>query len=90
MEEGEIMSYTDLFELTKHPWSGIKQIQKIAGCGKDNALKIRNAIEKEIIKKGKILPPSKTIVVPTSKVLEHLDLDIELISKMASYEKAAN
>ena len=73
------MSYLELYQLISKPWSSVKEISLIANCGRDNAIKIRNMIEQEIIKDGKRLPIGKTIVVPTKKVIEFLGLDLDYI-----------
>ena len=80
------MSYLELFNLISKPWSGTKEISLIAYCGRDRATKIRNIIEQQILKEGKVLPNGKTILVPTKKVIEFLDLDEDYIINMAKYE----
>lgn len=80
------MSYLELFNLISKPWSGTKEISLIAHCGRDRATKIRNIIEQQILKEGKALPNGKTILVPTKKVIEFLDLDVDYIINMAKYE----
>ena len=84
------MSYQELFNIISTPWVSVKEIQAIAQCGRDAAIKIRNEIEKEIIKAGKKLYRGKTIVVPTQKVLEYLQLDIDFITEMAEREQKLN
>ena len=71
------MSYLELFKIISKPWASIKEISLIANCGRDTAIRIRNNIENEIIKDGKRIPKSKTIVVPTKKVIEYLGLDLD-------------
>lgn len=84
------MSYLELYQLISKPWSSVKEISLIANCGRDNAIKIRNMIEQEIIKDGKRLPNGKTIVVPTKKVIEFLGLDLDYIVSMANTEVSLN
>lgn len=84
------MSYLELYQLISKPWSSVKEISLIANCGRDSAIKIRNMIEQEIIKDGKRLPMSKTIVVPTKKVVEFLGLDLDYIVSMANTEVSLN
>jgi len=56
-----------------------------------NKLFINNIdIEYEIIKSGKKLPRGRTIVVPTKRVLDYLQLDIDYITEMAEKEKILN
>lgn len=84
------MSYLELYQLISKRWSSVKEISLIANCGRDNAIKIRNMIEQEIIKDGKRLPIGKTIVVPTKKVIEFLGLDLDYIVIMANTEVSLN
>ena len=84
------MSYLELYQLISKPWCNVKEISLIANCGRDSAIKIRNMIEQEIIKDGKRLPISKTIVVPTKKVVEFLGLDLDYIVSMANTEVSLN
>lgn len=84
------MSYLELYHLISKPWASVKEICLIANCGRDSAIKIRNMIEREIIKDGKRLPIGKTIVVPTKKVIEFLGLDLDYIVSMANTEVSLN
>lgn len=84
------MSYLELYQIISKPWASIKEIGLIANCGRDTAIKIRNNIAEEIIKDGKKLPSSKTIVVPTKKVIEYLGLDLDYIINMANTEVNLN
>ena len=84
------MSYLELYQIISKPWAGIREISLIANCGRDSAIKIRNMIEQEIIMDGKRLPMSKTIVVPTKKVVEFLGLDFDYIVSMANTEVSLN
>jgi len=80
------MSYLELYKIISKPWASIEEIRKIANCGRDSAIKIRNNIENEINKSGKILPTGKTIVVPMKNVVDYLGLDLNYIIEMASTE----
>jgi len=80
------MSYLELYKIISKPWASIEEIRKIANCGRDSAIKIRNNIESEINKSGKILPTGKTIVVPMKNVVDYLGLDLNYIIEMASTE----
>ena len=85
-KRGEYMSYLELYKIISKPWASIEEIRKIANCGRDSAIKIRNNIENEINKSGKILPTGKTIVVPMKNVVDYLGLDLNYIIEMASTE----
>ena len=80
------MSYLELFKIISKPWASIKEISLIANCGRDTAIRIRNNIEQD----GKRIPKSKTIVVPTKKVIEYLGLDLDYIINMANTEMELN
>lgn len=80
------MSYLELYKIISKPWASIDEIRKIANCGRDSAIKIRNNIEKEINKTGKVLPTGKTIVVPMKNVVDYLGLDLNYIIDMANTE----
>lgn len=81
------MSYTELFNIISRPWASIKEISKIARCGRDTAIRIRNDIESKINSQGKDVPKGKTILVPMRDVLEYLNLDYNYIIEMALNEK---
>ena len=80
------MSYQELFTIVSQPWASIKEISKIARCGRDAAIKVRDEIEDKIIKSGKKLPKSKKIYVPMKEVLDYFELDINFIKEMALKE----
>ena len=80
------MSYLELFHLISKPWASINEIRLIANCGRDSAIKIRNNIENNLKKEGKLLPKSKTIVVPMKYVIDYLGLDVNYIMNMAQNE----
>ena len=69
--------------LRKH---GAQAQQPLFPQSADSAIKIRNNIENEINKSGKILPTGKTIVVPMKNVVDYLGLDLNYIIEMASTE----
>lgn len=80
------MSYKELYNLVSKPWSNVKEIQKIANCGRDTAIKIRNEIIDEIINSGKQIPNTKIINVPTKNVIDKLNLDVNYIFQMSNLE----
>ena len=81
------MTYVELYEIICTPWIKVDDIKKIASWGRDNAIKIRNLIEQQIISSGKTLPQCKTKYVPTRLVLEYLNLDPNYIAEMALQQK---
>lgn len=80
------MSYRELFNLISKPLMTIKSIQQITGCSRNTADKIVKDIEKDIEKSGKKLLKTKPVKVPTSRVIEYLNLDIDVIADMATKE----
>lgn len=81
------MNYLKMFDIISKPWLSTDDIMEIANCGKSTATKIRNEIEEEVIKQGKRIPQSSPIVVPTTMVLNYLDLDEQYIYDMAKKQK---
>lgn len=80
------MSSIELFKLISQPWATVKDIQKIAHCGRDVATKIRSEIEQSILNNGKNVPNSKEKIVPMTYVVDYLGLDFERISLIAQHE----
>lgn len=76
----------ELYKIISKPWASIEEIKKIANCGRDSAIKIRNSIEDKINENGKVLPTGKTIVVPMKDVIDYLGLDLSYIINMANTE----
>lgn len=64
----------------------LRKFKKIANCGRDTAIKIRNEIINEIINSGKQIPNTKIINVPTKNVIDKLNLDINYIFQMSNLE----
>jgi len=62
----------------------------LCGNGRDKARQIRNEIELDIISSGKKLPGSKEKIVPMSKVIDYLNIEIDYVAKMAMLEKRIN
>lgn len=81
------MSYSELFKILLKPWASVNEIMSIANCGKDSAAQIRDNIIAQIKKENKEVPYSKKIVVPTEKVIEYLNLDVDYIKSMAFSEQ---
>ena len=81
------MNYLKIFDVISKPWLSTDDIMEIANCGKCAATKIRNEIEEEVYKQGKRIPQSSPIVVPTTMVLNYLNLDEDYIYNMAKKQK---
>lgn len=81
------MTNTELFRILSKQWANVKDIRKIASCGRDNATNIRNSIIEDIKSNNLRLPVSKNKIVPMTYVIRYLNLDIEHIALMAQKEK---
>ena len=84
------MTYGELFVLLSKQWANINDIKQLCGNGRDKARQIRNEIALEILKNGKRLLEGKEKIVPMSKVIDYLGMDIDYIAKMAILEKKIN
>ena len=73
------MSNSDLLNIINKPWLDINDIKLIANCGDSSARRIVENINTMVVDEGKILPPSKTKMVPTKLVLDYLGIDINFI-----------
>ncbi len=84
------MTYAMLYEKSLKPWLDTNDIMLVANCGRNSAIKIRRKIEDNIVKEGKVIPPSYEKVIPTNRLMDYLGLDIDYIYKMALKEKGYN
>ncbi len=81
------MNYQELFNLISKPWASVKDIKKIANCGRDRASKIRDTIILDIINNGKNIPIAREKIVPMENVISYLNLNLDYIFTMAQKEK---
>lgn len=81
------MTSTEMLAIISKPWSNIKDIEKIACCGRDHATDIRNEIRSNILKKGQRIPHAKSLIVPTIDVIEYFGINVDHIYEMAKKEK---
>ena len=80
------MSCVEMMSILSKQWATASDIQKIASCGRDNAINIRNNIIYNIRKEGKNLPIAKKKLVPMENVIKYLNLNIDYIASMAEKE----
>ena len=80
------MTSTELFVILSKQWADVKDIKKIASCGRDKATLIRNNIEADIKKKCLNLPIAKSKIVPMEAVINYLNIDVEHVYSMALKE----
>ncbi|MCL2400906.1 MAG: hypothetical protein FWC91_14340 [Defluviitaleaceae bacterium] len=90
-QKGEYhITYGELFVLISKQWANVNDIKQLCGNGRDEARKIRNEIESDIISRGKKLLSGKEKKVPMSEVIDYLNMDINHIAQMAMLEKRIN
>lgn len=74
-----IVSMRVKYELLQQSWLTQKDVMNLAECGPVRAAEIRQEIAQRI--KPKTLPER----IPTSLVVEYLDIDVAYITKVASF-----
>ncbi len=84
------MSSVELISILSKQWANVNDIKKIASCGRDNAIHIRNVIIEDIKNKGKNLPIAKEKIVPMESVINYLNINVEHIYSMAEKQKKLN
>lgn len=82
-----IISYNRMLKIIMKPWLTIEDIQEISNCSRNSAITIYEKIAEKIVRDGKLLPLSKTKMIPTKMVLEILGLDEDYIYSMALKEQ---
>ena len=73
------MDYQDLYKIITKPWITIDEISNMINCSRSSALIIVRKVEEEVLKEGKMLPPSKKKLLPTDKVMKILGIDKETV-----------
>lgn len=81
------MSSIELIRILSKQWANVNDIKKIASCGRDKAIIIRNCITNDIKNNGKNLPNSKQKLVPMENVIQYLNINVDYIYSMAKKEK---
>ena len=82
-----MISYIRMLNIIMKPWLTIEDIQEIGNCSRNSAITIYETIAERIVNDGKMLPLSKTKIVPTKLVLEILNQDEDYIYSMAIKEQ---
>lgn len=82
-----MVSYLQLSIIISKVWSDVTDIMKIAGCGRNGAIAIRNDIIRKIEASGKFVPKSSPKVVPTQSVIDYVGLETDYIFAMAEKEQ---
>ena len=81
------MSSIEFLRILSKQWANVNDIKKIAFCGRDKAIIIRNCIAEDIEKNGKTLPIARQKLVPMENVIKYLNINVDYIYSMAKKEK---
>lgn len=81
------MSSLEMIRILSKQWANVDDIKKIASCGRDKAILIRNNIINTVISRGMKLPIAKQKLVPMEYVIDYLNINVERIYSMAKKEK---
>ena len=74
------MTAKETLELISKQWCDLKDLQKLTGLGKNNALKLKNEIKLNLNNKGYLLPNK---LLPMNEVVNYLKINISYLQKMA-------
>ena len=80
------MNNQELFKIIKKPWADTKDIMALAGCTRQGASKIRNALYGEAQDEGKKIPTARKLV-SMKRLVKYLGIDENRIIKYAKAEK---
>lgn len=81
------MTSLEMISILSKPWLNVKDIQKIAQCGRDKASYIRDIIINNLTKDKFLLPCGQTKYIPTNSLVDYLNINVDYIYNMASKEK---
>ncbi len=73
------MTAKETLELISKQWCDLKDLQKLTGLGKNNALKLKNEIKLDLNNKGYLLPNK---LLPMNEVVNYLKINISYLQKM--------
>ena len=73
------MTAKETLELISKQWCDLKDLQKLTGLGKNNALKLKNEIKLNLNNKGYLLPNK---LLPMNEVVNYLKINISYLQKM--------
>ena len=74
------MGAKDTLTLISKQWCDLNDLMKLAGVGRNNALKIKNSIKDDLTKQGYLLPGN---LLPMNEVVEYLKINISYLKKMS-------
>lgn len=74
------MNARETLKLISKQWCDINDLMKLTELGKNNAVKLRSEIKKELLLKGYTLPNNR---LPMIEVINKLKININYLEKMA-------
>ncbi len=80
-------TYLDMANAINKEWITVNEVQILSGRGRAKSYEIVNEIAREIQSEGKLLRKLKPMLIPTKRVLEHLELDENEIFRKAKRQK---
>ena len=70
------MTANETLQLIAQHWCNLNDLMKLAGVGRNSALKIKNQIKTALESEGRYVPKN---AVPMQEVVKLLDIDIEYL-----------
>ena len=70
------MTANETLQLIEQHWCNLNDLMKLAGVGRNSALKIKNQIKTALESEGRYVPKN---AVPMQEVVKLLDIDIEYL-----------
>ncbi len=74
------MDARETLKLISKQWCNLDDLMKLAEIGKNNAVKLRREIKKDLINRGYTLPNNR---LPMIEVVNKLKININYLEKMA-------
>lgn len=79
-----VYDYIEQEKVINKPWVSTEDLKKILPLGINAINNFRKSITKEMDANNEFYFKTKPILIPTKKVIEKLDIDVDLIRKEAS------
>lgn len=74
------MKANEILEIISKQWATTKDIQDLANVGRDKAMKIKKAIQKELLERNWLLP--NETVIPMCELVKYLHIDINYLKRI--------
>ena len=75
-----IIGAKDTLSLISKQWCDLNDLMKLTHVGRNNALKIRQNIKGELLKKGYVIPNN---LLPMNEVVDYLKINISYLKKVS-------